>query len=90
MLLHGYTGAIDVVSGNVVNYLDCVNNPESENAKVSESTFNALKTRGYLTTKSENEEVLFVKKMADLMHRRAKSSQHHFGFLVSYDCNKKT
>jgi uncharacterized protein len=87
MLLHGYTGAIDVVSGNVISYLDSMNHSKTENAGVSESTFNALKTRGYLTVKTEEEEIAFVKKMADLMHRKAKLTQYNFTFLVSYDCN---
>jgi uncharacterized protein len=87
MLLHGYTGAIDIVSKNVVNYLDSVNNPEGENAKVSESTFNALKIRGYLTTKTEEEEVAYVRKLANLLHRKDKILYKGFLFLVAYDCN---
>jgi uncharacterized protein len=87
MLIHGYMGAIDIVSEKVINYLDNANNLENASAKISESTFNTLQNRGYLTTKSENDEVLFVKKMADLMHRKAKLTQCHFTFLVSYDCN---
>jgi uncharacterized protein len=87
MLLHGYTGAIDVVNENVIDCLNNMNNSDSEHIEMSESTFSTLKNRGYLTAKSEDDEVLSVKKMADLMHRRARITQNHFGFPVSYDCN---
>jgi uncharacterized protein len=87
MLLHGYTGAIDIVSENVVNYLNNVNNPESKNVDVSESTFNVLKARGYLTEKTEEEEVAFVCKFANLLHQKDKKLHKGFLFLVAYDCN---
>ncbi|MDR1181732.1 MAG: SPASM domain-containing protein [Bacteroidales bacterium] len=87
MLLHGYTGAIDVVSENVVKYLDNVNNPDSRDTKVSESTFNALKARGYLTGKTEEEEIAHVRKLANLLHQKNKILHKNFLFLVAYDCN---
>jgi uncharacterized protein len=87
MLLHGYTGALDIVSGNVVNYLDYMNNPKSKNVEVSESTFNALKARGYLTEKTKEEEIAFVRKFANLLHQKDKKLHKSFLFLVAYDCN---
>jgi uncharacterized protein len=86
MLLHGYTGALDIVSGNVVNYLDYMNNPESKNVEVSESTFNALRARGYLTEKTKEEEIAHVRNFADLLHQKEKLYKG-FLFLVAYDCN---
>jgi uncharacterized protein len=87
MLLHGYTGAMDIANEDVVGYLDNVNNQDSENTEVPESTFNALKARGYLTTKTEEEEVEYVRKFADLLHRKDKILHKNFLFLVAYDCN---
>jgi uncharacterized protein len=87
MLLHGYTGAIDIVNENVINYLDNVNNPGNKNVEVSESTFNALKARGYLTEKTKEEEVAFVRKFANLLHQKDKKLHKGFLFLVAYDCN---
>jgi uncharacterized protein len=90
MLLHGYTGAIDVVNENVINYLDNLdnlNNSENENTEVSESTFNALKARGYLTEKTKEEEIAHVRKLANLLHQKDKKLHKGFLFLVAYDCN---
>jgi uncharacterized protein len=87
MLLHGYTGAMDIVSEDLVDYLDNVNNPDCKNVEVPESTFNALKARGYLTTKTEEEEVEYVRKFADLLHRKDKILHKSFLFFVAYDCN---
>jgi uncharacterized protein len=87
MLLHGYTGAIDVVSGNVISYLDTMNHPGTEKVEVSESTFNALRTRGYLTVKTEDEEIEHVRKLANLLHQKDKILYKGFLFLVAYDCN---
>ena len=57
MLVHGYTGAIDVVSQNVVDYLDGVGRQQPDGAQVSEATLEALKARGYLPPKTNEEEV---------------------------------
>ncbi|MFR8835519.1 radical SAM protein [Bacteroides nordii] len=88
MLVHGYTGAIDILDRKIILYLK-----ENEDA-LSEETFpfldetwKNLQKRGYITSKTKEEEHLFVKKMADLLHRQNKSFQKHFGFLVSYNCN---
>ncbi|GHT21323.1 radical SAM/SPASM domain-containing protein [Bacteroidia bacterium] len=87
MLLHGYTGAIDIVNEKVMEYLDNISHYQEKNKQLSESTLKSLEKRGYLTTKTIDEEVLFVKKMANLMHRKAKLTHINFGLLVSYDCN---
>jgi uncharacterized protein len=63
MLVHGYTGAIDVVSDNVVNYLNNIDHLQNENTQLSATTISSLKTRGYLTVKTEEEEIAFVKKI---------------------------
>jgi uncharacterized protein len=87
MLVHGYTGAIDVVSENVVAYLDSVGKQQPDGAQVSEATLEALKARGYLTVKTEEEEVEHVRKLANLLHQKDKILHKSFVFLVAYDCN---
>ncbi|MDR2407492.1 MAG: radical SAM protein [Bacteroidales bacterium] len=87
MLVHGYTGAIDVVSGNVTSYLNSMNHPETRNTRVSEATLDSLKTRGYLTLKTKEEEIAHVRKLAGLLHQKNKILHRNFLFLVAYDCN---
>jgi uncharacterized protein len=87
MLVHGYTGAIDVVRQNVVDYLDSVGGQQPDGAQVSEATLEALKARGYLTPKTNEEEVEHVRKLANLLHQKNKKLHKSFLFLVAYDCN---
>jgi uncharacterized protein len=63
MLLHGYTGALDIVNGTVINYLENVD-LNNDQWQLSEAAVNTLKTRGYLTAKSEKEELEHVQKLA--------------------------
>jgi uncharacterized protein len=81
MLLHGYTGAI------VIAYIDNINKPQPDCIQVSEATLEALATRGYLTMKTTDEEVEYVRKLADLLHQKEKILHKNFVFLVAYDCN---
>lgn len=88
MLLHGYTGAIDIVGGKVLNYLDRMNSSATDSGiSLSDATLDALKTRGYLTTKSEEEERAYMRRLADILHRKEKILHKHFMFLIAYDCN---
>lgn len=87
MLIHGYSGAIDVINSDIVAFLK--NNKENlsiETFPYSESTWDSLIKRSYITEKTRSEEIDFVKKFADLMHRQSQLLKS-FGFLVSYDCN---
>jgi uncharacterized protein len=86
MLLHGYTGALDIVNGTVINYLENVD-LNNDQWQLSEAAVNTLKTRGYLTAKSEKEELEHVQKLANLFHQREKILHKNFLFLVAYDCN---
>lgn len=89
MLIHGYTGAIDIVNKNIMISLKSNHEDLSNKKEISFSTetWQKLKQRGYITTKTFQEEVLHVKKMADILHRQYKIGPKFFGFLVSYDCN---
>ncbi|MDR2131618.1 MAG: SPASM domain-containing protein [Odoribacteraceae bacterium] len=83
MLIHGYTGAVDLVNEKVIRYLE---NADA-NAPILDTTVDALKVRGYLTTKTEEEERERVRKLAHILHQKDKILFKHFMFLVAYDCN---
>lgn len=83
MLIHGYTGAIDVVSEELLARINALS---SEN-DLSEDTLQTLLKRGYVTTKTKEEEYAYIVKIADLLHRKNKVLHNYFGFLISYDCN---
>lgn len=88
MLVHGYTGAIDVVSKEIAMYLhENSSQIDKEVFPFSNSTWEKLNKRGYVTSKTENEEIDTVRKMADLFHTRNKNLCKNFGFIVSYNCN---
>lgn len=87
MLIHGYTGAIDIVSKDMKEYL--VNNTSLsiDNFFSSKKTFDKLVSRGYITLRSKEEERAYVKKVASVYHRRDKHYPKIFTLLVTYDCN---
>jgi len=87
LLIHGYTGAMDVVNTTVLEYLKTGVDFSENAAPVSKSTFDILQKRGYLTTKTEEEEREYVIKFADLLHQTQKKIHKSFMFMVAYDCN---
>lgn len=88
MLIHGYTGAIDIANENVAALLRPGSRVSIDNGLVSESTFNMLIQRGYLTQKTAQEERDVCVRWANFMHAWKKYfSLRAFMFVVSYDCN---
>lgn len=86
MLVHGYTGAIDIAHKNIAAFLQARGPLYPDAAPFSEQTWNVLVSRGYITTKTAEEERAFVARMADAFHRRNKLF-NGFTFIPSYDCN---
>lgn len=87
MLLHGYTGAIDIVDRNLAVYLS-----QNKNAIIATSVFSheiidRLHKRGYLTDKTEEEEYAYVAKMAKVLHEKESFTQISYTTVVTYDCN---
>ncbi len=82
-LLQGYTGAVDIVNKEIMLYL----NGNRELLSMPESILNRMLDRGYITTKSQEEELLFVKRMANAFHERNKLLTKNFTLVVTYDCN---
>lgn len=87
MLIHGYTGAIDIVEGCVVEHLRTFGKKASNDHQISSDTINALISRGYLTDKTQDEEYRHVSHLAEVMHQRDKKMYKKFTFLVTYNCN---
>lgn len=86
MLVHGYTGAIDVAPESIVTYLRSEKILTPEEAPFSENTWNALVARGYITSKTIEEEYEYTHHMAEVFHKRSKLFSS-FIFIPSYDCN---
>lgn len=87
MLVHGYTGAIDVVSEKISNYLNSNTIFSEENIPFSKKIFDTLVSRGYITMKKSKEEFEYVSKLASVLHKTVKASLANFMFVVAYDCN---
>lgn len=56
-MMHGYTGAIDVLSKDIAEYLQNHKHFSKEEIPCSETTMEALEKRGYITKWTEEEEV---------------------------------
>ena len=83
LLVHGYSGAIDLVQPNVVKFLKNFDGRSYDG--VSPTTIELLKKRGYLTEKSFDEEKTRVKELAEVIQRKSKGAS--FYFVITYDCN---
>ena len=88
LLVHGYTGAIDIANGSIVRHLKSHRNHlVPQESPFSINTFQLLLKRGYITDKNQDEEIIHVKKLAELLHRRDSILHKNFMFIISYDCN---
>ena len=84
ILVHGYTGAIDIVSGELLNDIQSVGEKDD---LVQPKVVHLLK-RGYLTRKTQEEEYAYVKRIARALHKRDTMLLHKvFTFVVTYNCN---
>ena len=68
LLIHGYTGVIDLVKTNVVSFLKNYPNDIQQNF-ISDESIKILEKRGYLTDLSDEDEKLKVKALAKILHR---------------------
>lgn len=92
MLVHGYSGAIDIVKNKVAQFLRkggqiAEDQLDEDILPISLRSFHALVRRGYLTDKSPLEEKTWVQTMANRLHEHTKAVGASFCFLVAYDCN---
>lgn len=64
-LVHGYTGAIDIVEGECWRQIEHF----SSDNNLSAETIDTLQKRGYLTTRTLEEEHQYVWKIANVLHQ---------------------
>lgn len=84
LLIHGYTGAIDIVDESII---EKITNNKLDKYSFDPKILDILIKRGYLTTKSIDEEINHVTKLADLLHRANSKLQKSFSFFITYNCN---
>lgn len=100
LLIHGYTGAYDVVSRDVADFLRAnetvkppkpmygtwsIEAPLGPVSRPDTETLERLRRRGYLTTKTAEEEAQLLDKIAGQLHATARMP----GYVImpTYDCN---
>lgn len=82
MLIHGYTGAMDVVSSSLLAIIK-----EADTKDLDLATIQLLLRRGYLTTKTKEEEYAYVARMANALQRKYEILYSTFTWAVTYNCN---
>lgn len=83
MLIHGYTGAIDIVNQHFLDKIEKI----SEVNTFTEESIEHLINRGYITTKTKDEEYAYLARIADALHKKDKILNNTFTWIVSYNCN---
>ncbi len=90
ILVHGYTGAVDLVSSDVVDFLqnfEQTNGNKRDNS-IGQKTIETLIRRGYLTEKNSEEENRRLLQIASLLLKRyQKVDFPEFAIIPTYDCN---
>lgn len=88
LLVHGYTGAVDVVSEDVFNSLsNCTSQENSRLDEISEEDLNGLKERGYVTEKKSDEEKAIFKRVAGALLKHLNKKELHVTLVPTYNCN---
>ena len=72
LIVHGYTGAVDMVDESVVSFLKDRTEPRQNstplNSRPPEETIETLHARGYITAWAPHEEREFVFRLARRLH----------------------
>ncbi len=89
MLIQGYTGAIDIVNTSLKEFLVNSPNVSKDSFPYSPQVLDRLIERGYITSKTRNEEYEYMKNISRIFHNRDKRYIKSFTLLVTYDCNFK-
>ncbi len=91
ILVHGYSGAIDLVHENVINFLR-KNEGRNKNKLVnveliSKKTIDILEKRGYLTNKSLKEEKNYIKRLGKILYKLQTPKTPGLLIIPTYECN---
>ena len=88
LIVHGYSGAHDLVSPSVASYLRGLRSDDApQTSPPSPETLARLRRRGYLTTKTVEEERDLVRRLSESAHRRELEGQPSFVIMPTYECN---
>lgn len=90
ILVQGYTGAVDLVSADVVNFLQNFGQMQGheKNNSMDQKTFEVLTKRGYLTERTPKEENQHLLKIATLLLRKYQNANFsEFVIIPTYNCN---
>lgn len=83
MLIHGYTGAIDIVNETFLENIESM----SDSNSFTKEILSKLISRGYITYKTKEEEYAYVARIALALHEKDKILNNTFTWVVSYNCN---
>lgn len=87
LLMHGYTGAMDIVDSSLLESLKQAD-ATRDFSSIDKSILERLVKRGYVTDKTEDEEVEYVGRMARVLAKRNQLLYpKKFTIVVTYDCN---
>ena len=83
MLIHGYTGAIDIATESLLRKIQTI----ASGTDLSSEMLQTLQKRGYITTKTPEEEYAYAARMAKALHQKAWILHKVFTLVVTYNCN---
>lgn len=90
ILLHGYGGAVDLVEPEVVDYLKRMqrkaNNAGLDLPDLAPETVARLRKRGYLTTRTPEEEEAYLCQIGEIIHQRQSNTKSTFFLCPTYKC----
>ena len=88
LLIQGYTGAIDFVDIPLGKKLQALFVEKKTDCELSlaPALVKHLQIRGYLTSKTEQEEVELICKMSKVIHEKNKNNRTKFFIIPSYNC----
>lgn len=85
MLLHGYSGAMDIVDEDI--FIKLKENTTISNITIPDELLNHLIKRKYITTLSHEEETSYQRRLAIALHKKDILTYSSYTFVVTYNCN---
>lgn len=86
-MMHGYTGAIDVLSKEIAEYLQSHDSFTNKDVPCTNATIDVLEKRGYITKRSKEEEIEYARRLANALYKKENILNNSFTVVVTYDCN---
>lgn len=86
LLVHGYTGAVDIISEDIYNIILSAMVDSKKLILLSKEDFEILRQRGYITDKTYDDERESLKKVAKTVHK-VQSKNIAVAIIPTYGCN---